>query len=69
MDEEEKKLNNGSDIQGDGASTAAGAAEPENTDDIFSSLLNAEQIEADFDKINFEIFAAIQLQIFSLFSS
>lgn len=56
MDEEEKKLNNGSDIQGDGASTAAGAAEPENTDDIFSSLLNAEQIEADFDKINFEIF-------------
>ena len=56
MDDEEKKLNTGAENPGDSENAAAGAAEPANTDDIFSSLLDAEQIAADFDKINFEIF-------------
>ena len=60
MDEEEKKPNSvPADAQGDGVSTAAGAAEPsgaENAEDIFASLLDADQIAADFDRINFEIF-------------
>ena len=56
MDEEEKKLNTEQDVQGDSDITAAGAAEPAGADDIFSSLLDADQIAADFDKINFEIF-------------
>ena len=60
MDEEEKKPNIApADAQGDGVSTAAGAAEPsgaENAEDIFASLLDADQIAADFDRINFEIF-------------
>ena len=56
MDDEEKKLNTAPGTEGGSENTAAGAAEPANTDDIFSSLLDAEQIAADFDKINFEIF-------------
>ena len=59
MNEEEKKLNTAPEAEGGSENTAAGAAEPvnaETTDDIFASLLDAEQIAADFDKINFEIF-------------
>ncbi|MBQ6264263.1 MAG: peptidoglycan DD-metalloendopeptidase family protein [Clostridia bacterium] len=59
MDEEEKKLNTEQNGQGDGEITAAGAAEPvnaHNADDIFASLLDADRIAADFDRINFEIF-------------